>query len=79
MITRIARDVPLIADADVGFGGPAQVARTVERYAQVGVAALHIEDQVRAIHHWRLSDRMRSRRSAAATFSASSSPAKPSS
>ena len=29
MITRIARDVPLIADADVGFGGPAQVARTV--------------------------------------------------
>jgi 2-methylisocitrate lyase-like PEP mutase family enzyme len=28
------------------FGGPAMVARTVTQYARVGVAALHIEDQV---------------------------------
>ncbi|KAG6841836.1 hypothetical protein C0991_006243 [Blastosporella zonata] len=38
--------MPVIADADTGFGGPAMVARTVTKYAKAGVAALHIEDQV---------------------------------
>lgn len=38
-------DVPVIADADTGFGGPLNVARTVELYESAGVAGLHIEDQ----------------------------------
>ena len=41
-----AVDVPLIADADTGYGGVLQVAATVEAYAKAGVAALHLEDQV---------------------------------
>lgn len=39
-------DVPLVADADTGYGGVLQVAATVEAYARAGVAALHLEDQV---------------------------------
>lgn len=46
MIANINASVPLIADADTGYGGPIMVARTVEQYARSGVAALHIEDQV---------------------------------
>ncbi|RMZ75358.1 hypothetical protein DV738_g5520, partial [Chaetothyriales sp. CBS 135597] len=38
--------IPVIADADTGYGGPIMVARTVEQYARSGVAGLHIEDQV---------------------------------
>ncbi|KAF5345191.1 hypothetical protein D9758_009711 [Tetrapyrgos nigripes] len=38
--------VPVIADADTGFGGPNMVARTVTQYARAGVAGLHLEDQV---------------------------------
>lgn len=38
--------VPVIADADTGFGGPVNVARTVKQYVRAGLAALHIEDQV---------------------------------
>lgn len=41
-----AVDVPLIADADDGYGNPLNVMRTVREYAAAGVAALHIEDQV---------------------------------
>lgn len=41
-----AVDVPLVADADTGYGGVLQVARTAELYARAGVAALHLEDQV---------------------------------
>src|SRR3954470_15217773 len=37
--------VPVIADADTGFGNELNVVRTVREYAAVGVAALHIEDQ----------------------------------
>ena len=47
MITSLSYSTPLIADADTGFGGPAMVARTVQMYDKAGVAALHIEDQVR--------------------------------
>lgn len=39
-------DIPLIADADTGYGDPINVIRTVREYEQAGVAALHIEDQV---------------------------------
>jgi 2-methylisocitrate lyase-like PEP mutase family enzyme len=41
-----AVDVPVIADADNGYGGPLNVVRTVRELEQAGVAALHIEDQV---------------------------------
>ncbi len=37
--------VPVIADADTGYGNERNVAQTVERYERAGVAALHIEDQ----------------------------------
>ena len=40
-----AVDVPLIADADTGYGNETNVARTVEVYERAGVAALHLEDQ----------------------------------
>lgn len=38
--------VPLICDADTGYGNPLNVAATVAGYAAAGAAALHIEDQV---------------------------------
>src|SRR3954449_645345 len=41
-----AVSVPLIADADDGYGNPLNVMRTVREYAAAGVAALHVEDQV---------------------------------
>jgi carboxyvinyl-carboxyphosphonate phosphorylmutase len=37
--------VPLIADADTGYGSPINVMRTVREYESAGVAAIHIEDQ----------------------------------
>ncbi|HZL54466.1 MAG TPA: isocitrate lyase/PEP mutase family protein [Solirubrobacteraceae bacterium] len=40
-----AVNVPVIADADNGYGNPLNVIRTVREYAAAGVAALHIEDQ----------------------------------
>src|SRR3954469_19152656 len=45
---RIAQavDVPLIADADTGFGNPINVVRTVQEYEAAGAAAIHLEDQV---------------------------------
>jgi 2-methylisocitrate lyase-like PEP mutase family enzyme len=46
MIASLDRRVPLIADADTGYGGPIMVGRTVAMYMQAGVAGLHIEDQV---------------------------------
>jgi 2-methylisocitrate lyase-like PEP mutase family enzyme len=46
MIASLDRSVPLIADADTGYGGPLMVGRTVAMYMQAGVAGLHIEDQV---------------------------------
>jgi 2-methylisocitrate lyase-like PEP mutase family enzyme len=41
-----AVSVPVIADCDTGFGGVANVKRTVKLYERAGVAGLHIEDQV---------------------------------
>lgn len=40
-----ATTVPVIADADTGFGGAANVRRTARLLAKLGVAAFHIEDQ----------------------------------
>lgn len=40
-----ACDLPVIADADTGYGGPLNIRRTVQDYAMAGVAALHLEDQ----------------------------------
>jgi carboxyvinyl-carboxyphosphonate phosphorylmutase len=39
-------DLPVIADADTGYGNPLNVRLTVREYEQAGAAALHIEDQV---------------------------------
>jgi 2-methylisocitrate lyase-like PEP mutase family enzyme len=38
-------DLPVIADADTGYGNALNVVRTVREYERRGVAALHIEDQ----------------------------------
>ncbi len=38
-------EVPVIADADTGYGGVLNVRRTVRQYERSGVAALHLEDQ----------------------------------
>ena len=40
-----AVDVPVIADADTGYGNPVNVIRTVQEYEAAGVQAIHIEDQ----------------------------------
>lgn len=41
-----ASPLPILADADTGYGGPANVVRVVRAYERAGVAALFIEDQV---------------------------------
>jgi len=41
-----AVDVPIVADADTGYGNEINVVRTVQQYERTGVAGLHIEDQV---------------------------------
>jgi 2-methylisocitrate lyase-like PEP mutase family enzyme len=51
-MTTHARDMvravrlPVIADADTGYGGPSNIERTVREYLQAGVAAIHLEDQI---------------------------------
>jgi len=47
-VRTIARSVaiPVICDADTGYGNPVNVWRTVNEYERAGAAALHIEDQV---------------------------------
>jgi 2,3-dimethylmalate lyase len=41
-----AVDIPVIADADTGYGNPINVIRTVHEYEAAGVAAIHLEDQL---------------------------------
>ncbi len=41
-----ATQLPLLVDIDTGFGGAFNIARTVRSFINVGVAAVHIEDQV---------------------------------
>jgi 2-methylisocitrate lyase-like PEP mutase family enzyme len=45
VLVRTLGPVPLIADADTGYGAPINVARTVSEYEAAGVAAIHLEDQ----------------------------------
>ena len=40
--------LPLLVDADTGWGGAFNIARTVRSFAKAGAAGLHIEDQVQA-------------------------------
>jgi methylisocitrate lyase len=37
--------IPAIVDADTGFGGPENAARTIEEFERAGLAGCHIEDQ----------------------------------
>ena len=46
MIASLDPSVPLIADADTGYGAPININRTVAGYIKAGVAAFHLEDQV---------------------------------
>jgi 2,3-dimethylmalate lyase len=41
-----AVDVPVIADADTGYGNAINVVRTVQLYEQAGIAGIQLEDQV---------------------------------
>lgn len=45
-LAAVTGDIPLIADADTGYGNPINVRRTVREYEHAGVAGIHIEDQV---------------------------------
>lgn len=41
-----AVDIPVICDANAGFGDPIQVMRTVREFEEAGITAIHIEDQL---------------------------------
>ena len=41
-----AVEVPVVCDADTGYGNPLNVQRTVREYESAGVAGIHIEDQL---------------------------------
>ena len=43
-----ATSLPLLVDADTGFGPALMLARTVRQLARAGAAGVHIEDQVQA-------------------------------
>ncbi|PRZ42184.1 2-methylisocitrate lyase-like PEP mutase family enzyme [Antricoccus suffuscus] len=45
LLTGVLGDIPLIADADTGFGDIINVVRTVQLYERAGVSAIQIEDQ----------------------------------
>src|SRR5271157_1252027 len=45
VLVGVLGDVPLIADADTGYGAPINVVRTVRQYDAAGVAAIQLEDQ----------------------------------
>ncbi len=40
-----ATTLPIVADADTGYGGPENAARTVRELEAAGVSAIHLEDQ----------------------------------
>ena len=40
-----AVNIPVISDADTGYGGLANIERTTRAFMQAGVAAIHLEDQ----------------------------------
>src|SRR3989449_7973114 len=37
--------IPALMDADTGFGGPENVARTVQSFERAGIACMHLQDQ----------------------------------
>jgi methylisocitrate lyase len=41
-----AVQIPALVDADMGFGGPGEVAQTVRAFERAGLAGMHLEDQV---------------------------------
>lgn len=41
-----AVEIPVICDADTGYGEALQVVRTVEAFEQTGIAGIHLEDQL---------------------------------
>ena len=41
-----AVNIPVIADADTGYGNAINLVRTVREYERIGVAAIHLEDQI---------------------------------
>ncbi|OEV12415.1 methylisocitrate lyase [Streptomyces nanshensis] len=43
-VTRVT-DLPVLIDADTGFGAPVDAARTVQLFEDAGLAGLHLEDQ----------------------------------
>lgn len=43
-----ATSLPLLVDADTGWGGAFNIARTVRSFIKAGAAAMHIEDQVQS-------------------------------
>lgn len=43
-----AAELPVLVDADTGFGGALNIARTCRELARAGAAGLHLEDQVQA-------------------------------
>src|SRR5579864_974092 len=45
-LAAVVGDLPLIADADTGYGNPINILRTIREYERAGVAAVHIEDQI---------------------------------
>jgi 2-methylisocitrate lyase-like PEP mutase family enzyme len=45
MLVGVLGDVPVIADADTGYGAPLNVIRTVRDYEAAGAAAIQLEDQ----------------------------------
>ena len=52
MIANLDPSVPIIVDADTGFGGPNAIARTVQLDDRVGIVGFHIEDQVQVKGVW---------------------------
>jgi 2-methylisocitrate lyase-like PEP mutase family enzyme len=44
-------DLPVVADADDGYGGPGSVVRTVREFAATGVGGILLEDQARPKRH----------------------------
>ena len=43
-----ASTLPLLVDADTGWGGAFNIARTVKSFTKAGAAGMHIEDQVQS-------------------------------
>src|SRR5947199_3647230 len=44
--------IPALADADTGFGGPENVARTVRMFERAGLAGMHLDEQAFPNSYW---------------------------